>query len=280
MTAKQIVFQEDARARIVSGVAQLAHAVRGTLGPKARTVVLQRAFGAPTVINSGVVVAREVELADPLENMGAQMVREVAAKTADVAGDGTTTATLLAYGLVVEGMKHVAAGMNPMDLKRGIDVAVEALVAELKAMAKPCATRTEIEQVATISANSDRAIGAIVANAMEKVGKEGVITVEDGSGLASELEVTEGMQFDRGYLSPYFINADKQRTMLEDALVLVHDRKISTLNELLPVLELVAKAGKPLLIVAEDVEGEALATLVVNVLRGVLRTCAVKAPGF
>jgi chaperonin GroEL len=280
MAAKQIVFQEDARARIVAGVAQLAHAVRGTLGPKARTVVLQRAFGAPTVINSGVVVAREVELADPLENMGAQMVREAAAKTSDVAGDGTTTATLLAQGIVVEGMKHVAAGMNPMDLKRGIDLAVEAVVAELRALAKPCATRTEIEQVATISANSDRAIGAIVANAMEKVGKEGVITVEDGSGLASELEVTEGMQFDRGYLSPYFINADKQRTVLEDALVLAHDRKISSLNELLPVLELVAKAGKPLLIVAEDVESEALATLVVNVLRGVLRTCAVKAPGF
>jgi chaperonin GroEL len=280
MAAKQIVFQEDARARIVAGVAQLAHAVRGTLGPKARTVVLQRAFGAPTVINSGVVVAREVELADPLENMGAQMVREAAAKTSDVAGDGTTTATLLAQGIVVEGMKHVAAGMNPMDLKRGVDLAVEAVVAELKAMAKPCATRTEIEQVATISANSDRTIGGIVANAMEKVGKEGVITVEDGSGLASELEVTEGMQFDRGYLSPYFINADKQRTVLEDALVLTHDRKISSLNELLPVLELVAKAGKPLLIVAEDVESEALATLVVNVLRGVLRTCAVKAPGF
>jgi chaperonin GroEL len=280
MAAKQIVFQEEARARIVAGVAQLARAVRGTLGPKARTVVLQRAFGAPTVINSGVVVAREVELADPLENIGAQMVREAAAKTSDVAGDGTTTATLLAQGLVVEGMKHVAAGMNPMDLKRGIDLAVEAVVAQLKAMAKPCATRTEIEQVATISANSDRTIGAIVANAMEKVGKEGVITVEDGSGLASELEVTEGMQFDRGYLSPYFINADKQRTVLEDALVLAHDRKISSLNELLPVLELVAKAGKPLLIVAEDVESEALATLVVNVLRGVLRTCAVKAPGF
>jgi len=280
MTAKQIVFQDDARARIVAGVTQLAHAVRGTLGPKARTVVLQRSFGAPTVINSGVVVAREIELPDPLENMGAQMVREAAAKTADVAGDGTTTATLLAQGLVVEGMKHVAAGLNPMDLKRGIDFAVEAVVAELKAMAKPCATRTEIEQVATVSANSDKAIGTIVANAMEKVGKEGVITVEDGSGLASELEVTEGMQFDRGYLSPYFINADKQRAVLEDALILVHDKKIATLPELLPVLELVAKSGKPLLIVAEDVESEALATLVVNLLRGVLRTCAVKAPGF
>ncbi len=280
MTAKQLVFQEDARAKIVSGVAQLAHAVRGTLGPCARTVVLQRASGSPIVINSGVVVAREIELADPLENMGAQMVREVAARTSDVAGDGTTTATLLAYALVVEGMKHVAAGMNPMDLKRGIDLAVRAVVGELKRMARPCATRTEIEQVATISANSDRTIGAIVANAMEKVGKEGVISVEDGSGLASELEVTEGMQFDRGYLSPYFVNADKQRAVLEDALVLVHDKKISALDDLLPVLELVAKAGKPLLVVAEDVEGEALATLVVNLLRGVLRTCAVKAPGF
>ncbi len=280
MSAKQLVFQDEARARIVAGIAQLAHAVRGTLGPKARTVVLQRAFGAPTVINSGVVVAREVELADPLENMGAQMVREAAAKTSDVAGDGTTTAILLAYALVVEGMKHVAAGLDPMDLKRGMELAVEAVVAELKAMSKPCEGRTGIEQVATVSANSDRAIGAIVANAMEKVGKEGVITVEDGSGLDSQLEVTEGMQFDRGYLSPYFINADKQRAVLEDALILVHDKKVSALTELLPVLELVAKAGKPLLIVAEDVESEALATLVVNQLRGVLRACAVKAPGF
>jgi chaperonin GroEL len=280
MSAKQLVFDEDARAKIVAGVTRLAHAVRGTLGPKARTVVLQRAFGSPTIINSGVVVAREVELADPLENMGAQMVREVASKTSDVAGDGTTTATLLAYGIVVEGMKHVAAGMNPMDLKRGIDLAVEAVVAELKALAKPCATRTEIEQVATISANNDGGIGRIVADAMEKVGKEGVITVEDGSGLASELEVVEGMQFDRGFLSPYFINTEKQRCVMEDAYILVHDRKVATIAELLPVLELVAKAAKPLLIVAEDVEGEALATLVVNSLRGVLKTCAVKAPGF
>jgi chaperonin GroEL len=280
MSAKQLVFKEDARARIVSGVAQLAHAVRGTLGPKARTVVLQRAFGPPIVINSGVVVAREIELPDPLENMGAQMVREVASKTSDVAGDGTTTATLLAYALVVEGMKHVAAGMNPMDLKRGVDLAVTAVVAALKALAKPCTGRTEIEQVATISANNDPAIGRIVADAMEKVGKEGVITVEDGSGLQSELEVVEGMQFDHGFLSPYFINSDKQRCVLEDAFVLLHDRKVGAITELLPVLELVAKAGKPLLIVAEDVEGEALATLVVNSLRGVLKTCAVKAPGF
>ena len=280
MSAKQLVFQDEARAKIVAGVTQLAHAVRGTLGPKARTVVLQRSYGAPIVINSGVVVAREVELADALENMGAQMVREAATKTSDVAGDGTTTATLLAYGLVIEGMKQVAAGLDPMDLKRGIDIAAAALVAELKRMAKPCATRTEIEQVATISANSDPTIGKIVADAMEKVGKEGVITVEDGSGLASELEVVEGMQFDRGFLSPYFINADKQRVVMEDAHILLYDKKVSSINEILPVLELVAKAGKPLLIVAEEVEGEALATLVVNTLRGVLKTCAVKAPGF
>ncbi len=281
MSAKQLVFQEDARARIVSGITQLAHAVRGTLGPKSRTVVLQRSFGPPIVINSGVVVAREIELPDPLENMGAQMVREVAAKTSDVAGDGTTTATLLAYSIVVEGMKYVAAGMNPMDLKRGVDLAVETICAQLKEAARPCATRTEIEQVATISANSDRAIGAIVANAMEKVGKEGVITVEDGSGLVSELEVVEGMQFDRGFLSPYFVNVpEKQRVVLEDALILIHDKKIGAITDLLPVLELVAKAGKPLLLVAEEVENEALATLVVNALRGVLRTCAVKAPGF
>jgi chaperonin GroEL len=280
MSAKQLVFQEDARARIVSGVSQLAHAVRGTLGPKARTVVLQRSFGPPIVINSGVIVAKEIELPDPLENMGAQMVREVASKTADVAGDGTTTATLLAYGLVVEGMKHVTAGMNPMDLKRGIDLAVDAVVAELKRLARPCATRTEIEQVATISANNDRGIGRIVADAMEKVGKEGVITVEDGSGLVSELEIVEGMQFDRGFLSPYFINTDKQRVVLEDARILIHDRKISTITELLPLLEQVAKPGKPLLIVSEEVEGEALATLVVNNLRGIIKACAVKAPGF
>ena len=281
MAAKQIVFGDEARAKIVAGVNLLARAVRGTLGPKARTVVLQRSYGPPIIINSGVIVAREIELPDALENMGAQMVREVASKTSDVAGDGTTTATLLAQGIVVEGMKHVAAGMNPMDLKRGIDLAVEALVAELKRMAKPCESRTGIAQVAAISANNDPAIGEIVANAMEKVGREGVITVEDGTGLVSELEVVEGMQFDRGYLSPYFINApEKMRVVLEDAYILLCDRKVSSLPELLPVLELVAKSGKPLLIVAEDVESEALATLVVNTLRGVLKTCAVKAPGF
>ncbi len=262
-------------------MAQLANAVRVTLGPKARTVVLERAYGAPSIINSGVVVAKEIELQDPFENMGAQMVREVATKTSDVAGDGTTTAMVLAQGIVTEGMKYVAAGMNPMDLKRGIDLAVDALVAELKRQAKPCSTRTEISQVASISANNDRGIGEIVANAMEKVGKEGVITVEDGSGLQSELEVVEGMQFDRGFLSPYFINTpEKQRVVLEDALVLICDRKISAIRDVLPLLEQVAQAGKPLLVIAEEVEGEALATFVVNALRGVIKSCAVKAPGF
>jgi chaperonin GroEL len=281
MTAKQLVFDEAARARILKGATLLADAVRGTLGPRARTVVLERPYGAPIVINSGVAVAREIELADPFENMGAQMVREVAAKTSEVAGDGTTTATLLAYGIVREGMRFVAAGMNPMDLKRGVERAVARLVEELKRLAKPCASRTEIAQVAAISANNDTAIGELVANAMEKVGKEGVITVEDASGLASELEVVEGMQFDRGFLSPYFITVpDKQRAVLEDAFVLACDRKISTIADLVPLLEKVAQAGKPLLVIAEEVEGEALATLVVNSLRGVLKACAVKAPGF
>jgi chaperonin GroEL len=281
MPAKQVIFGEDVQAKILAGINTLASAVRVTLGPKARTVVLERSFGPPTIINSGVVVAREIELADPFQNMGAQMVKEVASKTSDVAGDGTSTATVLAHGIVVEGMKYVAAGMNPMDLKRGIDRAVEAIVAELAKLAKPCATRTEIAQVAGISANNDAVIGEIVANAMEKVGKEGVITVEDGSGLASELEVVEGMQFDRGYLSPYFINsAEKQICVLEDVCILLHDKKISGVRDLIPILEAVAKSGKPLLIVAEDVEGEALATLVVNTLRGVIKVCAVKAPGF
>jgi len=281
MAAKQLLFHQEANAKILAGVSLLANAVRPTLGPKARTVVLEKSYGAPTIINSGVVIAKEIELKDRFENMGAQMVREVAIKTSDVAGDGTTTATLLAYGILAEGMKYVAAGMNPMDLKRGIDLAVNAVVAELEHMAKPCTTRTEITQVATISANSDRSIGEIIANAMEKVGKEGVVTVEDGSGLISELEVVEGMQFDRGYLSPYFINtAEKQRSILEDPYILIYDKKISSIQDLLPVLEQVAKAGKTLLVIADDVEGEALATLVVNTLRGVLKTCAVKAPGF
>jgi chaperonin GroEL len=281
VTAKQILFHKEAHDKILAGMAQLANAVRVTLGPKARTVVLEKSYGAPSIINSGVVVAKEIELADPFENMGAQMVREVATKTSDVAGDGTTTAMVLAQGIVTEGMKYVAAGMNPMDLKRGIDLTVDALVGELKRQAKPCATRTEISQVASISANNDRGIGEIVANAMEKVGKEGVITVEDGSGLQSELEVLEGMQFDRGFLSPYFINTpEKQRVVLEDAHVLICDRKISAIRDVLPLLEQVAQAGKPLLVIAEEVEGEALATFVVNSLRGVIKCCAVKAPGF
>ena len=281
MTAKQVVFREEAHAAIVRGVAVLANAVKVTLGPKARTVMLERAFGAPLVINSGVIVAKEIELKDRFENMGVQMVREVAAKTSEVAGDGTTTAMVLAQAIVLEGMKYVAAGMNPMDLKRGIDRAVEAVVAQLRRLAKQCSGRKEITQVATVSANSDSSIGEIIANAMEKVGKDGVITVEDGRGLASELELVEGMQFDRGFLSPYFINvADKQRCVLEDAYVLLCDKKISAMPDLLPLLEKVAKAAKPLLLVAEDVEGESLALLVVNSLRGVLKACAVKAPGF
>ncbi|MFZ1908105.1 MAG: chaperonin GroEL [Burkholderiales bacterium] len=281
MPAKQLMFGESAHAKIVKGINILADAVRVTLGPKARTVLIERPFGAPTVINSGVVVAKEIELKDRFENMGAQMLREVAAKTSEVAGDGTSTATVLAAGIVSEGMKYVAAGMNPMDLKRGIDSAVEALVIELKRIAQPCSARTEIAQVASISANNDASIGELIAEAMQKVGKEGVITVEDGKGLASELEIVEGMQFDRGFLSPYFVNSDdKQRAVLEDACLLLVDKKISAVAELLPVLEHVAKSGKPLLVVAEEIEGEALATLVVNTLRGVIKACAVKAPGF
>jgi len=281
MTAKQLLFGESAHARLVKGMNILTDAVRVTLGPKARTVVVEKSWGAPSVVNSGVIVAREIELEDRFENMGAQMVREVAAKTSEVAGDGTTTATLLAAAIVNEGLKYVAAGMNPMDLKRGIDAAVEALVAELERLAKPCATRTEIAQVGAISANNDASIGDMIAEAMEKVGREGVITVEDGKGLANELEVVEGTQFDRGYLSPYFItNAEKQSVVLEDVHILLHDKKIATIRELLPLLEHVAKMGKPLLVIAEEVEGEALATLVVNKLRGVLHSCAVKAPGF
>src|SRR5574341_1043866 len=279
--SKIIDYDVDARAALKRGVDALANAVKVTLGPKGRNVVIDKKFGAPTVTKDGVTVAKEIELEDPIENMGAQMVKEVATKTSDVAGDGTTTAMVLAQGIVMEGMKYVAAGMNPMDLKRGIELAVDALVAQLKLQAKPCATRTEISQVAAISANNDRGIGEIVANAMEKVGKEGVITVEDGSGLQSELEVVEGMQFDRGFLSPYFINTpEKQRAVLEDAHVLICDRKISAIRDVLPLLEQVAQAGKPLLVIAEEVEGEALATFVVNALRGVIKSCAVKAPGF
>jgi len=281
MAAKEVKFHDAARERMVRGVNILADAVKVTLGPKGRNVVLERSFGAPTITKDGVSVAKEIELKDKFENMGAQMVKEVASKTSDVAGDGTTTATVLAQAIVQEGLKYVAAGMNPMDLKRGIDKAVAALTAELKAISKPCTTSKEIAQVGSISANSDEAIGQIIADAMDKVGKEGVITVEDGSGLQNELDVVEGMQFDRGYLSPYFINnADKQLAVLDNPFVLLHDKKISNIRDLLPVLEQVAKAGRPLLIIAEDVEGEALATLVVNNIRGILKTVAVKAPGF
>jgi len=281
MAAKDVKFHDSARAKIVAGVNVLADAVKVTLGPKGRNVVLERSFGAPTITKDGVSVAKEIELKDKFENMGAQMVKEVASKTSDIAGDGTTTATVLAQSIVQEGMKFVAAGMNPMDLKRGIDKAVGAVVEELKKLSKPCTTSKEIAQVGAISANADSNIGDIIAEAMQKVGKEGVITVEDGSGLSNELEVVEGMQFDRGYLSPYFINnADKQMSLLESPYVLLYDKKISNIRDLLPVLEQVAKAGKPLLIIAEDVDGEALATLVVNNIRGILKTSAVKAPGF
>ena len=281
MPAKQLLFHDSAWAKILSGVNTLADAVKVTLGPKSRNVILEQSYGAPSVANSGVVVAKAIELQDPFENMGAQMVREVAAKTSEVAGDGTTTATVLAQGTVREGMKYVAAGMSPMDLKRGIDRAVAALIAELKKISKPCSTSDEITQVGAISANNDKSVGRIIAQAMDKVGREGVITVEDGSGLENELEVVEGMQFDRGYLSPYFINnAEKRICILDDAYVLVHDKKIGTVAELLPILEEITRVNRPLLIVAEEVEGEALATLVVNAVRGVLKTCAVKAPGF
>jgi chaperonin GroEL len=281
MAAKDVVFGGEARARMVEGVNILANAVKVTLGPKGRNVVLERSFGAPTVTKDGVSVAKEIELKDKLQNMGAQMVKEVASKTSDNAGDGTTTATVLAQSIVREGMKYVAAGMNPMDLKRGIDKAVEALIAELKKASKPTTTSKEIAQVGSISANSDVSIGDIIANAMDKVGKEGVITVEDGKSLQNELDVVEGMQFDRGYLSPYFINnPEKQAALLDNPFVLLFDKKISNIRDLLPTLEQVAKAGRPLLIIAEDVEGEALATLVVNTIRGILKVVAVKAPGF
>ncbi|EMV4211996.1 chaperonin GroEL [Escherichia coli] len=281
MAAKDIRFGEDARARMVRGVNVLANAVKATLGPKGRNVVLEKSFDAPTITKDGVSVAKEIELADKFENMGAQMVKEVASKTSDNAGDGTTTATVLAQALIREGMKAVAAGMNPMDLKRGIDKAVTSAVEELKKISKPCSTSKEIAQVGSISANSDTDIGELIAKAMDKVGKEGVITVEEGSGLENELDVVEGMQFDRGYLSPYFINnPQSMQAELEDPFILLHDKKISNVRDLLPILEGVAKAGKPLLIVAEDVEGEALATLVVNTIRGIVKVCAVKAPGF
>ena len=281
MAAKDVVFGDSARARMVEGVNILANAVKVTLGPKGRNVVLERSFGGPLVTKDGVSVAKEIELKDKLQNMGAQMVKEVASKTADDAGDGTTTATVLAQSIVREGMKYVVAGHNPMDLKRGIDKAVTAALAEISKLSKPCTTTKEIAQVGSISANADSSIGDRIAEAMERVGKEGVITVEDGKSLADELDVVEGMQFDRGYLSPYFINnPEKQVVILDNPYILLFDKKISNIRDLLPVLEQVAKSGRPLMIIAEDVEGEALATLVVNNIRGILKTCAVKAPGF
>ena len=281
MAAKDVRFSEDSRARMSAGVNILANAVKITLGPKGRNVVLEKSFGAPTVTKDGVSVAKEIELEDKFENMGAQMVKEVASKTSDVAGDGTTTATVLAQAMMREGLKAVAAGMNPMDLKRGIDKAVSSAVDGLRGLSKPTKDSTAIAQVGTISANGDEAIGSIIAEAMEKVGKEGVITVEEGKSLDNELEVVEGMQFDRGYLSPYFINdQDSMSAELEDPFILLHDKKVSNIRDLLPVLEGVAKSGKPLLVIAEDVEGEALATLVVNTIRGIVKVAAVKAPGF
>ncbi|HOP17292.1 MAG TPA: chaperonin GroEL, partial [Gammaproteobacteria bacterium] len=281
MSAKEVRFSDDARQRMLKGVNVLANAVKVTLGPKGRNVVLEKSYGAPTITKDGVSVAKEIELSDKFENMGAQMVKEVSSQTSDIAGDGTTTATVLAQAMLREGHKAVAAGMNPMDLKRGIDKAVVAAVEFLKEMSKPCTDTKAIAQVGTISANSDENIGNIIAEAMQKVGKEGVITVEEGSGFDNEMDVVEGMQFDRGYLSPYFVNNQQNMTAeLEDPYVLLHDKKISNIRDMLPALEAVAKAGRPLLIVAEDVEGEALATLVVNTIRGIVKVAAVKAPGF
>src|SRR5215203_5926550 len=281
MSAKEVKFSVDARDRMLHGIDTLAHAVRVTLGPKGRNVVLDKSFGAPRITKDGVTVAKEIELSDKFENMGAQMVREVASKTSDQAGDGTTTATLLAQAIVREGAKAVAAGLNPMDLKRGVDIAVEAVVNDIKSRSKKISTNEEIAQVGTISANGEREIGEMIAQAMQKVGNEGVITVEEAKSLETELDVVEGMQFDRGYLSPYFItNADKMEVQLEEPLILLHEKKLSSLQPMLPVLEAVVQSGRPLLIIAEDIEGEALATLVVNKLRGGLKVAAVKAPGF
>ena len=281
MAAKELMFNAEARAKLKKGVDALADAVKVTLGPKGRNVVIDKKFGSPTVTKDGVTVAKEIELADPVENMGAQMVKEVATKTSDLAGDGTTTATVLAQAIFREGLKNVTAGANPMELKRGIDKAVEAVVEELKRLSTPSAGKKEIAQVGTISANNDEEIGKLIAEAMEKVGKDGVITVEEAKGLETTLETVDGMQFDRGYLSPYFVtDPEKMECVLEDAYLLIHDKKISAMKELLPILEKIAQTGKPLLLIAEDVEGEALATLVVNKLRGTLKVCAVKAPGF
>ena len=281
MPAKLLVFHDDARERVCRGVRLLAAAVGVTLGPRGRTVILERDWGSPQIVNSGVLVARAVELPDRFENLGAQLLREVASRTSEMAGDGTTTATVLAHQMIEEGQRFLAAGLNPMALKRGIERAVEAAVAELRRVARPCATSQEIAHVASISANNDRSIGALLAQAMDKVGREGAVTIEDGSGMASELSVVEGLQFDRGFLSPYFINdAERQAAVLEDCAILLHDRRLSSLKDLLPLLEEVVKAGRPLLVVAEEVDSDALATLVVNTIRGTLKTCAVKAPGF
>ena len=281
MSAKDVRFGDDARSQMLDGVNTLANAVKVTLGPKGRNVVLDKSFGAPTVTKDGVSVAKEIELENKFENMGAQMVKEVASQTSDEAGDGTTTATVLAQAILQEGLKSVAAGMNPMDLKRGIDKAVVAAVEAIQGMATPCEDSTAIAQVGTISANSDSAVGEIIAEAMDKVGKEGVITVEEGSGLENELDVVEGMQFDRGYLSPYFINnQDSMAADQDEPYILLCDKKISNIRDLLPILENVAKAGKPLMVIAEDIEGEALATLVVNNMRGIVKVSAAKAPGF
>ena len=281
MAAKQIIYREDARDKIRKGVGALADAVKVTLGPRGRTVILERDFGPPQIVNSGVVVARAVELEDRFENMGAQMLREVSTRTSEMAGDGTTTATVLAHSMIEEGLRYLAAGMNPMDLKRGIDQAIERVVQELKRLAQPCLTPQEIAHVAAISANNDRSIGELISRAMDKVGREGAISIEDGSGMVSELEVVEGLQFDRGYLSPYFINnAERGSAVLENAHILLCDRRLSAIADLVPLLEAVAKSGDPLLVIAEDIDSEALAMLVINSVRGVLKTCAVKAPGF
>ncbi|MBZ0158476.1 MAG: chaperonin GroEL, partial [Alphaproteobacteria bacterium] len=279
MAAKQILFNEAARQSMLKGITILTDAVKATLGPRGRNVIIDRKFGAPNITKDGVTVAKEIELKEPYENMGAQLLREVASKTSDVAGDGTTTATVLAYAIYKEGMKHVTAGANAIDLKRGIDKAVEVIVEELKSMSRPVAEKKEIAQVGTISANNDLTIGELIADAMDKVGKDGVITVEEAKGMATTLDVVEGMQFDRGYISPYFItDPDRMECTLDNAFVLLYDKKVSSMKDLLPILEQVAKMGKPLLIIAEDVEGEALATLVVNKLRGTLQIAAVKAP--
>ena len=281
MTAKQLIFRDEARDKIRRGVDILADAVKVTLGPRGRTAIIEQAYGPPQIVNSGVVVAKSIELEDRFENMGAQLLREVAARTSEMAGDCTTTATVLAHAMIQEGLKYLAAGMNPMDLKRGIEFAIDAVVKELKAMAQPSTTSQDIAHVAAISANNDGSIGELIARAMDKVGREGAISIEDGSGLVSELEIVEGLQIDRGYLSPYFVNnAEKQAAVLENAMIVLCDQKLSTVNDLVPLLEASAKSGAPLLVIAEDVDADALATLVVNNMRGVVKTCAVKAPGF